>query len=415
MEKGNMIKQNYVLPLVIIAILFYVIGFGVGISGFLTPFLQDALHLEVSQSYLITAAIFSAFVLFGSPAGWIIKKAGYKKSIFLALIIMALGMILFVPSAKYESFPVFLIALFISGIGNTLLQASVNPYVTIVGPVESAAMRMCLMGIMNKLAWWLGPLFLGLFLNLKDVRLDQIYLPFYLVTGILLALSVFIYFSKLPEVKAEGEDENIQTIKTGEKKGHLSQYPHLIMGIIALFLYVGVETLPMTSIIGYAKAAFGGDIANPEKYALYVPLGMFTGYISGVILIPKILSQVTALRIFALIGIIGSTALIIFPADMGIYAFSLIGFANSIMWGAIWPLSISGLGNYTKTGSSFLVMSIVGGAIIPLLFGFILDIIKTGSQPSVDNYQNAYWIFIPAYLFILFFGMSGYTVGRNKE
>ncbi|MBF0647915.1 MFS transporter [Dysgonomonas sp. GY75] len=414
MEKGNTAKRNYILPLVIIAVLFYVIGFGVGISGFLTPFLQEALHLEVSQSYLVTAAIFSAFVLFGSPAGRIIKKAGYRKSIFLALVIMALGMALFVPSAKFESFPVFLIALFISGIGNTLLQASVNPYVTIVGPAESAAMRMCLMGIMNKLAWWLGPLFLGLFLNLEDVRLDQIYLPFYLVTGILLALSVFIYFSKLPEVKAEGEDEDIQTNKTGERQGHLSRYPHLIMGIAALFLYVGVETLPMTSIIGYAKAAFGGDIANPEKYALYVPLGMFAGYISGVILIPKILSQAAALRIFAIIGIIGSATLILLPADMGIYAFSLIGFANSVMWGAIWPLSIAGLGNYTKTGSSFLVMSIVGGAVIPLLFGFILDIIKTGNLPTVENYQSAYWIFIPAYLFILFFGLSGYATGKNR-
>jgi fucose permease len=146
-------KENtLVIPLLIIGVLFFIIGFGVGISGFLTPFLKDALNLTVTQSYFVTAAIFSAFVVFGTPAGWVIKKVGYKKSMVFALLIMALGMVLFVPSAKMASFPIFLLALFIGGIGNTLLQVSVNPYVTIIGPHESAAMRMCLMGIMNKLA-----------------------------------------------------------------------------------------------------------------------------------------------------------------------------------------------------------------------------------------------------------------------
>lgn len=151
-NKGN---GNYLVPLIIIGVLFYIIGFGVGISGFLTPFLRDALHLTTANSYLVTAAIFSAFVIFGSPAGWLIHKIGYKKSMFLSLLIMAL----FVPSAKYESFPVFLIALFVGGIGNTLLQASVNPYVTIVGPIESAAMRMCFMGIMKNWHGGLAPCF----------------------------------------------------------------------------------------------------------------------------------------------------------------------------------------------------------------------------------------------------------------
>lgn len=174
----NKKENTLVIPLLIVGVLFFVIGFGVGISGFLTPFLKDALHLTVTQSYLVTAAIFSAFVVFGSPAGWLIKKAGYKKSIVYSLLIMALGMVLFVPSANMASFPIFLLALFIGGIGNTLLQAAVNPYVTIIGPMDSAAMRMSLMGIMNKLAWWLGPVFLGLFLDLKNVKLDQVSFPF---------------------------------------------------------------------------------------------------------------------------------------------------------------------------------------------------------------------------------------------
>ncbi len=413
MEKN---KNTLVIPLLIVGILFFVIGFGVGISGFLTPFLKDALHLTVTQSYLVTAAIFSAFVVFGTPAGWVIKKIGYKLSIVLSLLIMALGMVLFVPSANTGSFPVFLAALFVGGIGNTLLQAAVNPYVTIVGPHESAAMRMCLMGIMNKLAWWLGPVFLGLFLDLKNVQLSQVSLPFYIVTGILLLLAVFIKFSPLPEVKAEGEDEDAVESKSDSYaagKTSIFQMPHLLLGALALFFYVGVETLPMASIIGFAKAVFGENVANPEGYAKYVPIGMFVGYVFGVVMIPRIISQTKALQLFTLIGLVASFCVILLPGEMAIFGLVAIGFANSIMWGAIWPLAIVDLGRFTKTGSSLLVMGIVGGAIIPLIFGLLLDFFKTTELPSVADYQNSFWILIPAYLFILFFGTIGYKI-RTK-
>ncbi len=408
--------NTLVIPLLIVGVLFFVIGFGVGISGFLTPFLKDALHLTVTQSYLVTAAIFSAFVVFGTPAGWVIKKIGYKLSIVFSLLIMALGMILFVPSANTGSFPVFLAALFVGGIGNTLLQAAVNPYVTIVGPHESAAMRMCLMGIMNKLAWWLGPVFLGLFLDLKNVQLSQVSLPFYIVTGILLLLAVFIKFSPLPEVKAEGEDEDVVESKSDSYavgKTSIFQMPHLLLGALALFFYVGVETLPMASIIGFAKAVFGENVANPEGYAKYVPIGMFVGYVFGVVMIPRIISQTKALQLFTLIGLVASFCVILLPGEMAIFGLIAIGFANSIMWGAIWPLAIVDLGRFTKTGSSLLVMGIVGGAIIPLIFGLLLDFFKTTELPSVADYQNSFWILIPAYLFILFFGTIGYKI-RTK-
>lgn len=410
-EKGN----TLVVPLLIVGVLFFVIGFGVGISGFLTPFLRDALNLTVAQSYLVTAAIFSAFVVFGTPAGWVIKKVGYKKGIIYSLLIMAIGMALFVPSANLKSFPVFLLALFVGGIGNTLLQTAVNPYVTIIGPHESAAMRMSLMGIMNKLAWWLGPVFLGIFLDLKNVHLDQVSLPFYIVTGILVALSVFIYFAPLPEVKAIGEDETTEVISTGYAEGKKSVFemPHLLLGVLALFFYVGVETLPMVSIIGYAKAIFGDNVSNPEGFAKYVPIGMFIGYIFGVVMIPKAISQTNALKLFAVIGLAASLCVIFLPGAIGIYGLIAIGFANSIMWGAIWPLAIVDLGKFTKTGASLLVMGIVGGAVIPLLFGYLIDLFKTSEVSSIVDYQYAYWIFIPAYLFILYFGAYGYKIRRK--
>ncbi|WP_047449952.1 MFS transporter [Alistipes sp. ZOR0009] len=404
--------KTLVVPLVIVGVLFFVMGFGVGISGFLTPFLQNAFNLSVSQSYLVTAAIFSAFVVFGAPAGWVIKKFGYRMGMLFAFFIMAAGMLLFVPSAKMSSFPIFLLALFVGGIGNTLLQAAVNPYVTIIGPKESAAMRMCLMGIMNKAAWWLSSLFLGLFLNLNNVQLSDIILPFYIVTAILVGLGVFMYFAPLPEVKAEGEDESEagnEVSSYASSKTSILQFPHLLMGVAALFLYVGIETLPMVSIIGYAKSVFG-DVAGLESFSKYVTIGLVIGYIFGVLMIPKIISQTTALKAFAIIGIVASGLLIYLPGEYGVYCMAFLGFANSLMWPAIWPLAIADLGKFTKTGSSLLVMGIVGGAVVPFIFGMLVDAFKVNEVVTAASYQSAFWIFIPAYLFILYFGVKGHKL-----
>ena len=410
----NTTKGNYILPLAIISVLFFIIGFGVGISGFLTPFLQDAFKLSISESYLVTAAIFSAFVLFGAPAGFIIKKVGYKKGMINAFFIMALGMVLFVPSAKLISFPLFLLALFIGGIGNTILQASVNPYVTIIGPKESAAMRMSLMGIMNKSAWWLSSLFLGLFMNLKNVKLDDVIIPFYIVTAILFGLGIFMIFAPLPEVKAEGEEDSADNPVSGKARNKTSifQFPHLLLGVVALFIYVGVETLPMVSIIGFAKAIFGDTARDLNNFALYVPLGLVLGYLFGVVMIPKYLSQTSALRLFSFIGIASAVLLIFLPGKYAIYCMALVGFANSLMWPAIWPLAIADLGKFTKTGASLLVMGIVGGAVLPVIFGLLVDQFKTTEIATVADYQNAYWIFIPAYLYILYFAVHGNKIRK---
>ena len=229
-------------------------------------------------------------------------------------------------------------------------------------------------------------------------------------------LGFFIKFSPLPEVKAAGEDDDAvantsDSYAAGKKS--IFQMPHLLLGALALFFYVGVETLPMASIIGFAKAVFGENVANPEGYAKYVPIGMFVGYVFGVVMIPRIISQTKALQLFTLIGLVASLCVVLLPGEMAIFGLIAIGFANSIMWGAIWPLAIVDLGKFTKSGSSLLVMGIVGGAIIPLIFGLLLDFFKTTELPSVADYQSSFWIFIPAYLFILFFGTIGYKI-RTK-
>lgn len=413
-DKMNATKQRtLIIPLIIVGVMFFVIGFGVGISGFLTPALRDALNLTTTQSYLVTAAIFSAFVVFGAPAGWLIKKLGYRITMMLSFIVMALGMLLFIPSAKAVSFPLFLVALFVGGIGNTMLQASVNPYVTIIGPNNSAAMRMSLMGIMNKTAWWIAPLFLGFFIDLSNVQLTDIALPFYIVTGILVGLGIITYFMPLPEVKAEGEDEEeVSASSYASGKTSIMQFPHLLLGVLALFIYVGIETLPMVSIIDFAKATFP-NATNLDGYVKYVTIGLVVGYLFGVIAIPKYISQTKALISFAIIGIFSSLILILAPAKLAFYAIVLISFANSLMWPAIWPLAIQDLGKFTKTGSSLLVMGIVGGAVIPLIYGFIVDTAKgTAASATVSQFQSAYWILVPCYLFILYFAVHGHKIRK---
>jgi len=231
----------------------------------------------------------------------------------------------------------------------------------------------------------------------------------------LVVLSIFIYFAPLPEVKAAGEDETDELTTSTYATGKTSvfQMPHLLLGVLALFFYVGVETLPMASIIGFAKAVFGENVANPESYAKYVPIGMFVGYVFGVLMIPKVISQTNALKLFTIIGLIAALCVIFLPGEMGIYGLIAVGFANSIMWGAIWPLAIADLGRFTKTGASILVMGIVGGAVLPLIFGFLVDFFKKGELSVISDYQHAYWIFIPAYLFILYFGTYGYKIRKK--
>ena len=401
-------------PLMIVGVVFFMIGFGVGISGFLTPDLRSAFDLTTGQSYLVTAAIFSAFVIFGRPTGWVIKKIGYRRAMMIAFFIMALGMWLFVPSSKAISFPLFLVALFVGGMGNTLLQGAVNPYITIIGPLDTAAVRMSLMGIMNKMAWWMAPLFLGLFIDLSKVEVNDIIMPFYIVTGIMIILGIFVYFAPLPEVKAEGEDEDDAAAESSYAAGKTSiwQFPHLLLGVFALFLYVGIETLPMASIIDFAKATFG-DAPNLEGYSKFVTIGLVAGYIFGVIAIPRFVSQQKALISFAILGVISTLLLIYLPARYAFYALLLASFSNSLMWPAIWPLAMKDLGKFTKVGASFLVMAIVGGAVIPLLFGVIVDAVKTTEEVLVANYQTAYWIMVPCYVFILYFATSGHKI-RTK-
>ena len=413
-------KNSYLFPLMIIAVAFFVIGFGVGINGIMVPILEGAFNLSKGMSYMVLAATFSAFLLFGAPSGWVIKKIGYKKTLVVALFIMAIGMLLFVPSASMSTtmsgFYMFLFASFVGGIGNTMLQAAVNPYVTICGPIEKAAQRMCVMGIMNKAAWWLGPLFLSIFIDVTNVKLDQAAIPFSIAAAIIAVLGIFIYFVRLPEVKAAGEDEgdnaveNTPEVALANSQKSIWNFPHLILGMLALFVYVGVETLPMASAIDFAKTFS----SSPSDYSSIVTIGLVAGYIISIFIL-QVMKQTSALILFTCIALVASFGLVLLPPQTAIWCLAGLGFAHSLMWGAIWALAIKGLGKFTKKGSSLLVMAIAGGGVFPVIFGFLLDAIKSTDTVVSADYQTAYWIFIPCYLFMLYYALAGHKLKPSKK
>ena len=397
--------KSYVFPLIIIGIMFFAIGFALGINSYLVPLLKKALEVSAGESYLIIGATFSAFLIFGYPASLVIKKIGYKRTMALSFLMFAIGFYLFIPSARLESLPLFLLASFISGMGNAFLQASVNPYVTILGPMESAAKRISIMGIANKLAWPIAPLFLALVINksVDDVMLTDINLPFYIIIGVFLAMGTLAYFSPLPEVKAAGEDpSDAEDCPYAANKTSIWQFPHLVLGMVTLFLYVGVETISLGTLVDYAVSL---GLPNADMYAWIAPIGMTTGYLVGVIFIPKYLSQEKALLISAVVALVGSFLVVFMPETISIWFIFLMALGCALMWPAIWPLAIADLGRFTKAGASMLVVAIVGGAVIPTLYGFLQDVVGS---------QDAYWITIPGFLFILYYAISGHKI-RTPE
>lgn len=395
--------KSFALPLAFVGIMFFAIGFALGINSFLIPVLKDTLSLPSGVAYLLLAATFVPFILFGYPASKTIATIGYKKTMALSFLIFAIGFVLFVLSAKMESFSLFLLASFVSGAANAYLQASVNPYITILGPMESAAKRMSIMGICNKLAWPVAPLFFSLLVADKtNIQISDLFLPFYIIIGVFLILGVMSLLAPLPEVKAAGEEgSSVGECPYAEKKTSIWQFPHLLLGALTLFIYVGVETLSLSTAVDFAKSL---GLENPDFYAWIPSIGMVIGYICGVILIPKYLTQDLAMRICACIGIVGSLVLVLLPGAISIWAIFLLALGCSLMWPALWPLAMADLGRFTKSGSALLTMAIVGGAVVPTIFGFL--------QGSVGT-QSAYWICLPCFVFILYYGIAGYKI-RTK-
>ncbi len=387
-------------PLIMIGILFFVFGFVTWVNSVLIAFFKDAFQLNNFQSLLVTSAFFISYFVMAIPSSWVLAKTGFKNGMSYGLLAMAAGTLLFIPAAKAENYSLFLLGLFVIGTGLALLQTASNPYVTILGPSESAAQRISVMGICNKVAGILSQvIFGGLLLSSAAgaAKLETVIMPYGIMTAILVALALWVRFSTLPEVEAEETEEEKSATKSS-----VWEYPNLVLGLIAFFLYVGVEVMAGDTIINYGVSkGFSMDIA--KSFTSYTLYGMLAGYIVGIFFIPKYLSQSKALNYSAILGIIFSVGTVALDGYLSVLCIALLGLANALMWPAMWPLAIQGLGKFTKIGSALIIMMISGGALIPLVYGSIAD--------SLGDTQLAYAIMVPCYLFILYYA----TIGHKKS
>ncbi|MGI6291023.1 MAG: sugar MFS transporter [Bacteroidales bacterium] len=431
---------NYKFSLFVIGILYFVFGFVTWLNGTLIPFLKIACELSDFLAYFVTFAFYISYFVMALPSSFILEKTGFKNGIAIGLFVMAIGSALFIPASYERSYILFLIGLFILGTGLSLMQTAVNPYVTILGPIESAAKRISIMGICNKFAGIIAPLLLATLLfsgtehivaaietnsspelrnNMLDTLALQLINPYIVMTIILVLLGFLILRTHLPEIDKDESTEE-------KSRKSIWQFPYMWIGVIALFFYVGVEVIAADTVILYGKS-LGVPVESAKYFTSLTLVSMVIGYFIGVAIIPKVVSQRKALIACAVLGIILVLCALIVPADSyftfsfidiatfkpiemlipyTVFFIALLGLANSLVWPAIWPLALDGVGSHAKKVSAFLIMAIAGGALIPLVYGRLADTIGT---------QKAYWIAIPCYVVILFFAVYGYKIGKSEK
>lgn len=411
-------RESTSRSIIIIGGLFFIFGFVTWLNSVLIPYLKIACELNNLESFLVAFSFYISYLIMAIPSAGILKLVGFKRGMSLGLIVMAVGALIFIPAALTRTYGLFLLGLFGQGIGLAILQTAANPYITILGPKESAAQRISVMGVANKFAGAIAPIILGA-IALKDVdaliaKLDHMDLvqkkteldalatrvinPYLIMAGVLVILAVIIYYSSLPEVDTNHEDEAVA--KANVNKKNIFQFPHLLLGTLAMFLYVGVEVLAGDSVISYA-ASQGIALSNAKFFATITLSSMILGYVIGIVAIPRYFSQEIAIKVSAILGTIFLIISLFSHGFVSVLFISLLGLANALIYPAIWPLSIAGLGRFTKIGSSFLIMALAGGAIIPLLYGYLADVFDP---------HHAYWIGIPAYFYILYFAQKGHKV-----
>lgn len=406
-------------PIYIIGALFFVFGFITWLNSVLIPYLKIACELNNLEAFFVAFAFYIAYLVMALPSTWLLNKMGFKNGMAAGLVIIGLGALIFIPAALTRTYLLFLVGLFVQGAGLAVLQSASNPYITILGPIESAAKRISIMGIFNKVAGAMAPIILGA-ITLKDadqlkIRLlkmsvfekqaelttlaHKVILPYTIIIIVLVILAIAIYFSTLPEIDTDKEDTAGGALSANKKS--IFEFPHLLLGVLTLFLYVGVEVLAGDSVINYANS-IGIPLTTAKFFATCTFSGMLLGYIVGIICIPRYFSQRSALKISAVIGVIFSLVAIFTHGYVSVLFISFLGIANSLMWPALWPLAINGLGRFTKIGSSLLIMGVAGGGVISILYGFLSDKFSP---------QQAYWILIPCYLFIGYYAILGYKKG----
>ncbi|KQR67344.1 sugar MFS transporter [Pedobacter sp. Leaf176] len=440
-------SQNYSFALFVIGVLFFIFGFITWANSQLIPYLKIACQLSSTESYYVASAFFAAYFVMSIPSSLVLKFTGFKKGMSIGLFAMAIGAAIFIPAAYTRSFPTFLIGLFVIGSGLPLLQTASNPYAAALGPKESAAKRISILGICNKIAGILAVYVLGgIILKdsdafeaslrtmnevAKNTALDalarKVVMPYVFIATSFALIGVLLFFVQLPEVEAEQDILELNALpgnaQLASADKNVLNFPHLIIGVFALFFYVGMEVISYDTFAGLGTH-LGYKLDISKSFATYTGYGLLLGYTIGIISIPRFISQRNALIVSCLLSMLlvilvvfikanpGLTTLHLLgielnlPTHPAIWIFALLGFSNSVMWPAIFPMAIDGLGKFTKTGSALLIMAIVGGAVLPPVYGYISE--------TTGNGQTAYLMMIPAYLFILYFAVSGYRLGKSN-
>lgn len=416
----------------IIGMLFFIFGFVSWVNAILIPYFKIAFTLSNFDSYLVAFAFYISYLVMSVPSSYLLKAVGFKKGIMMGFFAMSIGAFIFVPAAMSRTYEIFLLGLFTLGTGLAVLQTAANPYVTVLGPKENAAQRISVMGIFNKGAGILAPiLFAAVILRVgdnelfqqldtmtpeaKDAALDElirrVILPYSVVGTVLLALGIFVRFSPLPEIDTEHETAEVAEANSG--KTSIFQFPHLILGAVAIFLHVGTQVIAIDTVIPYANS-FGIGLMEAKVFPSYTLAFTILGYLIGISLIPKVISQVNVLRICTLLGTVftlliivtsGQVTILGITSDVSIWFVVLLGLANSLVWAGIWPLALDGLGRFTKLGASIMIMGLCGNAIMPLAYGAIADAV---------NVQQAYWVLFPCYLYLVFYAVHGHKIRRWK-
>ncbi len=439
---------NTIIPMVILTALFFILGFVTWLNGPLIPFFELACELSQTQAYFVAFAFYIAYFIMAIPSSWVIEKVGYKNGVSLGLVVIAFGAFMFYPAAETRTFFFFLVALFVMGTGLAILQTAANPYVVVIGPRESAAARISVLGIANKLAGFIAPLVLTALVlsDMKDYTADkisaldpvaksaaldilalQLQTPYIYMGCIILVLALLVKLSPLPEIDLD-EDGNVAHMSIFKQIINALKFPQLVLGVITLMLYLAAEVLAGDSIGGFGKqlGVYGEDGNFYLKLTSFTMTAMVIGYILGITLIPKYISQVQALKFSGILGLIlvllivsiSPSIMIQLPGipilPLVIILVAMLGLANALCWPAIWPMALQDLGGYTKIASAILIMGIIGGAIFPLVYGALAESINLANEANgiaktaKSGNQVAYLMLLPAYLMIIFYAFKGY-------
>ena len=430
-------QKQYFISLTILAGMFFIFGFVSWVNSILIPYFRIACELTHFESYFVAFAFYIAYFVMAIPSGILLKKVGFKRGIMYGFMLTALGAFLFVPAALVRQFEIFLIGLFSIGTGLAILQTAANPYVTIIGPIESAARRISIMGICNKFAGIISPLiFAALILKADDSELfsliesgtldaitksamldeliQRVIVPYAILGGLLVLAGIGIRYSILPEINTDEQNATDEKENGHNSKKSIFDFPYLILGALAIFFHVGTQVIAIDTIINYANS-MGIDLLEAKVFPSYTLACTMIGYILGILIIPKYVSQTKALIICTVLGLLLSFGVVFadfnvtlfgLQANISIFLLCALGFPNALIYAGIWPLSIHGLGKFTKTGSSLLIMGLCGNAILPLIYGYFAE---------VYDLRIGYWILIPCFLYLIFFATKGHKINSWKR